>query len=83
MEKIAILGAGNIGQAIYRGLTGSGEIQAENIILSNTNIDLIKHLEIDGCTITDDNAEAVVNADILILCVEPQQMNRLLDQIKC
>jgi pyrroline-5-carboxylate reductase len=82
MEKIAILGAGNIGQAIYRGLTGSGEIKAENIILSNTNIDLIKDFEKDGCTITDNNAEAVKTAEILILCVEPQQMNRLLDQIR-
>jgi pyrroline-5-carboxylate reductase len=82
MKKIAILGAGNIGQAIYRGLTGSGAIKAKDIILSNTNIDLIKPFERDGCSVTDDNAKAVAISDILILCVEPQQMNKLLGQIK-
>ena len=82
MKRIAILGAGNIGQAIYRGLTGSGEIKAEQVILSNTNLDLIRPLEKEGCVITDDNAKAVVMADTLILCVEPQQMNKLLEQIR-
>lgn len=81
MKKIAILGAGNIGQAIYRGLTRSGEIKTGDIILSNTNIDLIRPFEKEGCSITDDNGEAVKRSDTLILCVEPQQMNRLLGQI--
>lgn len=82
MKKIAILGAGNIGQAIYRGLTGSGGVKAADIILSNTNIDLIKPLENEGCKITDSNTEALKFADTLIISVEPQQMNKLFAQIK-
>ena len=82
MKKIAILGAGNIGQAIYRGLSGSGEIKPQDIILSNTNLDLIKPLEKEGCAITNDNIEALNFADILILSVEPQQLDKLLKQIK-
>ena len=82
MKKIAILGAGNIGQAIYRGLTGSGHIKTKDIILSNTNLELIKPLEKEGCTITDDNLKALDLADILIICVEPQQIDKLLGQIK-
>ena len=82
MKKIAILGAGNIGQAIYKGLVQSGELKPEQIILSNTNITLIEAYKNDGCSITDNNQEAVIFADTLILCVEPQQMNRLLDQIR-
>jgi len=82
MKKIAILGAGNIGQAIYKGLVQSGEVKPEQCILSNTNISLIEPFKHEGCSITDNNREAVLFADILILCVEPQQMNRLLGQIR-
>jgi len=82
MKKIAILGAGNIGQAIYKGLVRSGEVKPGQIILSNTNTSLLDPYKNDGCSITDDNREAVAFADTLILCVEPQQMNKLLDQIR-
>jgi pyrroline-5-carboxylate reductase len=82
MKKIAILGAGNIGQAIYRGLTASGNIQASDIILSNTNLELIEAFRSEGCKITDDNSKALDFADCLILSVEPQQMDRLLEQIR-
>jgi len=81
MKKIAILGAGNIGQSIYHGLTGSGVIKPENIILSNTNIKLLESLKKEGCFITDNNPEALEFADFLILTVEPQQINKLLEQI--
>jgi pyrroline-5-carboxylate reductase len=82
MKKIAILGAGNIGQAIYRGLVRKGGMRPENIILSNTNLPLIEAYKKEGCGITDDNKEAAAFADILILSVEPQQMDRLLEQIR-
>jgi pyrroline-5-carboxylate reductase len=82
MKKIAILGAGNIGQAIYRGLVHSGDHKPENIILSNTNISLIEKYRKESCLVTDNNEEAVAFADILILSVEPQQMDRLLAQIR-
>ncbi len=82
MKKIAILGAGNIGQAIYKGLVRSGEIKAEQIILSNTNISLIESFKQEGCLITDNNGKALAFADTLILCVEPQQIDKLLDQIR-
>lgn len=81
MKKIAILGAGNIGQAIYKGLVRSGGVKAEQVILSNTNLLLITPYEKEGCLITDNNQEAVAFADTLILCVEPQQIDKLLGQI--
>lgn len=82
MKKIAILGAGNIGQAIYRGLIKEGGLKASDIILSNTKINLIEQFVSDGCAITNDNTEAVKFADTLILTVEPQQIDILLEQIK-
>lgn len=82
MKKIAILGAGNIGQAIYRGLIKDDGLKASDIILTNTKISLLDQYTDDGCAITKDNIEAVNFADTLILSVEPQQINALLEQIK-
>ncbi|MFA6617543.1 MAG: pyrroline-5-carboxylate reductase [Candidatus Neomarinimicrobiota bacterium] len=82
MKKIAILGAGNIGQAIYRGLIKDGGLKASDIIMSNTKISLLEQYAHDGCHITKNNIEAVNFADTLILTVEPQQINNLLEQIK-
>jgi pyrroline-5-carboxylate reductase len=39
--KIAIIGGGNIGSAITRGLLRSGNVPAENIILTRRNISKI------------------------------------------
>ncbi|MDZ7797969.1 MAG: NAD(P)-binding domain-containing protein [Candidatus Marinimicrobia bacterium] len=36
----------------------------------------------NGCSVTDNNAEAAAFADVLIICVEPQQTDRLLEQIR-
>lgn len=82
MQKIAILGAGNIGQAIYKGLIANSEIKPEQITLSNTRLGLIEKYTSQGCHITDDNKKAVNFADILILTVEPQQIDRLLEDIR-
>ncbi len=81
MKKIAILGAGNIGQAIYRGLVQEGGLDYKDIILSNTKLSLIEKFATDGCHLTSDNSEAVTFADTLILTVEPQQVDKLLSQI--
>ena len=82
MKKIAILGAGNIGQAIYKGLVKEGGLKPQDIILSNTKLSLIEKFAKDACHITNENSEAVAFADTLILTVEPQQIDKLLSQIK-
>lgn len=82
MKKIAILGAGNIGQAICRGLIRSGRVKPEHIMLTNTDLSLIEPWRENGCSVTDNNAEAAAFASVLIICVEPQQTDRLLEQIR-
>ena len=82
MKRIAILGAGNIGQAIYKGLVRSGKVKPAQIILTNTNLSLLEPFKNEGCSITDNNREALAFAETLILCVEPQQIDKLLSQIQ-
>ena len=80
-KKLAILGAGNIGSSIARGLVESGSFAAGDTILTRRNIHLLDDLAKQGFVIEPDNARAVQAADIVIAAVEPQQMNELLTEI--
>ena len=71
--KIAIIGAGNMGGAIARGLAKGSIIRTEDICVSNPSqakLDALK-LEFPAMQITSNNAEAVCEADVVLLAVKP------------
>ena len=71
--KIAIIGAGNMGGAIARGLAKGSVIRTEDICVSNPSqgkLDALK-LEFPAMQVTSNNAEAVREADIVLLAVKP------------
>jgi len=80
--KIAILGGGNIGSAIARGLIRSGMIPVENIILTRRNISKISEFSALGVKVMDDNLKAVVSSNVIILAVLPTQLMGLIDSLK-
>lgn len=80
-KNIAILGGGNIGIAIAKGLHSSELFEKKNIYLTRRRVELIYDLKSDGFWITADNREAVLNSEILIIAVQPQQLNELLNEI--
>ena len=80
--KIAILGGGNIGSAITRGLVRSGNVAPGNITLTRRNISKISELTDLGINISNDNLSAVNNSEIIILAVLPSQLLGLIDSIK-
>lgn len=79
---IAILGAGNIGTAIAHGLSESGLFTAENMTLTRRRTELLKEFKDQGFTVHSDNPAAVKNSDIILLAVEPHQLDGLLEEIK-
>lgn len=81
-KAIGILGAGNIGMAIANGLVASGKFRAEDLTLTRRRIQHLDDAAKRGFSVTDDNVEAVKRASVLILAVEPQQLNSLLDEIR-
>lgn len=74
MSKIAVIGAGNMGSAIIKGIKGRYKV-----IASDVNRSKLKGL---GVSSTADNIKAVKNADIIILAIKPQNMVFVLDEIK-
>ena len=81
-EKIAILGGGNIGKAIAKGLLASGKFPAENLVVTDLNLAYLDDLKADGIAVTRDNIKAVRSSEIVILCVQPTQVTDLIAEIK-
>ena len=79
--KIAIIGAGNLGKSIAKGLIVKNAFTT--LYLTKRNTEAIKsYEEYSKVTVTSDNQEAVKNSDILIFAVQPQQLERILEEIK-
>ncbi len=81
-SRIAILGAGNIGLSIARGLLRSEKFIPGNICLTRRRIHLLSKMEETGVKILKDNIHAVKSSDVIIIAVEPQQIDGLLKEIK-
>jgi pyrroline-5-carboxylate reductase len=81
-EKIAILGGGNIGKAIARGLLDSGETQAGDLVVTRRNLKHLEELKENGISVTSDNAAAVKDSEMIIVCVQPTQVQDLFEDIR-
>ncbi len=78
----AIIGGGNIGLSIANGLLNSKLFPANNIYITRKHIEYLKDYKSKGFKITSNNIEAVKNATIIILAVQPKQLDELLLEIK-
>jgi pyrroline-5-carboxylate reductase len=78
---IAIIGTGNMGDALVSGLIGSGSSKAGNIICSDVRQDKLDGIKSKyKVRTTTNNLKAVAEADIVIYAVKPQIMAMVLNQ---
>ena len=82
--KIAIIGAGNMGGSIARGLAKGSLIADSDIIVSNPSAGKLEKLkkEFPGISTTNNNLEAATGADIVILAVKPWFMESVMRELK-
>ncbi len=80
MKKIAIIGSGNIGLSLARGLVKSQYCNAQEIVLTRRNLKLLADEQKAGFVLSNDNLEAVKDADIIVLSVLPQQLKKVMEQ---
>jgi len=80
-KPMAILGAGNIGCAIADGLAASGEFNPSAITLTRRRTEKLESYKKQDFKVMADNLLAVKESEILILCVEPHQLDDLLQEI--
>ncbi len=81
-RKIAVLGAGKIGEALISGLLSSGWREPADIIASSRRAERITELaERHGIVATLSNEEAVSGAALVVIAVKPQDIEALLGEI--
>ncbi|MEO9870003.1 pyrroline-5-carboxylate reductase [Ekhidna sp.] len=81
-EKIAIIGAGNLGIAIAKGLVEKGLSSSDKITLTRRSMQPLSIMEANGFNVSNQNNKAVADAGIVVLCVQPSQLELLSVEIK-
>ena len=81
--KIAIIGAGNMGGAIARGMCKGTIVKPEDIMLSNRSAEKLNAIKAEFPTIrtTCSNVEAAHNAHLIILAVKPWLIKEVINEI--
>lgn len=80
-KRTAILGSGNIGMSLAKGLVKADYCKPEDITLTRRTVQHLESVLAHGFRVSTDNYDAVANASIIILAVLPQQLDNLLKQI--
>jgi len=78
-DKIAILGAGMMGGAITKSLLKNG--YKGTITATDCSLDRIKEMKACGACTVEDNRKAAAEADIIFVCVKPNDVEKLLKEI--
>ncbi len=82
--RIAIIGAGNMGGAIARGLAKGNLVDTSDITVSNPGREKTEALkaEFPELGITCENRRAAAGADVVILAVKPWKVQEVIEEIK-
>ena len=81
-RRIAILGAGRIGEALISGLLSSGWRDATDLAASSRREERVAELtERFGIAATTSNAEAAAGAALVVIAVKPQDLESLLGEL--
>jgi pyrroline-5-carboxylate reductase len=80
--KLAILGGGNLGTSLAKGLIVSKQFTYQDMIITEKRESRLDQLKGLGFQVTDNNQEAVGKAGIIVMSVKPQQFSSLAEEIK-
>ena len=81
-KKVGFLGAGNMGEALIRGMLQAGLVPAGSIFASDPQRERLAHVVKQyGIRGVSGNAELVREADVVVLAVKPQIMASVLAEI--
>jgi len=81
-KKVGFLGAGNMGEAIIKGLLQAGLVPASSIAATDARPDRLEQMTKQyGIRAAASNTTLVAEADLVILAVKPQIMGAVLKEI--
>jgi pyrroline-5-carboxylate reductase len=81
-KKIAFLGGGNMAEALIKGILAAGTAKAGQLSVTDISADRLEYLKkAYGIIVQKSNKDAVSGADVVLLCVKPQVMDKLLEEV--
>ncbi|NIR51200.1 pyrroline-5-carboxylate reductase [candidate division KSB1 bacterium] len=82
-SKIAIIGAGKMGETLIGSLLEAKAVSKDDMVATAKHEERVAIISKKyGVRSTTDNRDAVKSADVVILCVKPQAVREVLDEIK-
>lgn len=79
--NICFIGGGNMAQALIGGLLSRG-LPATRITVSDPVVQVREALQAKDVHVTDNNIEAIRDADVVVLAVKPQMLSAVLGPLK-
>ena len=81
-EKVGFIGAGNMGEALMRGIIKANLLSPQDVYASDTREARLKELQKNyGITTLRDNKDLVLKTRSIVLAVKPQNMEEVLKEI--
>ena len=82
-KRVGILGVGNMGGAILRGLICGGHVPAEQVVGSRPDYEVLEDLVAElGFRATPDNGEVAGEADVLVVALKPGLDVPVLEEVR-
>lgn len=82
MNKITIIGGGNLGSAIAEGLLKAEFIKPEDLTITKRNVNTLQHFTKLGVAVTANNQQAIENVRTVILAVKPYQLEEVISGLE-
>jgi pyrroline-5-carboxylate reductase len=81
--KVGFIGGGNMGEALIKGLLGSGGLTAAHILVGDISQERLQHLQATYQVLPiQSNLELVTAVEVIVLAVKPQQVDGVLAEIR-
>jgi pyrroline-5-carboxylate reductase len=82
-KRIAFIGAGNIGEALIKGLLAAAAVRPEQLMATDIRRDRLEVIRtVHQIEILTDNRIAATKAQILVLAVKPQVVHQVLEGLR-
>jgi len=83
VKKLALIGAGKLGEGLLSGMLGSQMIAPERVVATVAHQPRADYLaEKYGVKAHTNNRQAVSGADLVLICLKPQQVKGFLHEVK-